>query len=198
MPNDLQPASFSNHTENIRQLRLASPSTKAIRSAIVYPLPSFQSAACHIYDDYATKSFKVSRSPGCVSVAGLPPPAPLSANPRAEHHRARTQVGQAAIDRAARNPRRPRYRNYPAMSGRTRLTGHEQPPLSFLSVSRFFPSDSLVLAQALSSQRRSSTSSGPIQRQKLSQLTKAAGPRAPTTVSGSSNAARKDPIGVSR
>jgi hypothetical protein len=34
----------------------------------------------------------------------------LSANPRAKHHRARTQVCQAAIDRAARNPRRPRYR----------------------------------------------------------------------------------------
>ena len=47
-----------------------------------------------------TKSFKVSRGPGCVSVAGLPP--------RAEHHRARTQVFQAAINRAARNPRRPR------------------------------------------------------------------------------------------
>ena len=115
---------------------------------------------------------------------------PLSANPRAEHHRARTQVCQAAIDRAARNPRRPRYRNNPAMSGRTRLTGREQPPLSLvqnwlkrleaspdgidvnhrvrvsapapeahqflnsfvalLPVSRFFSSDSVVLAQALS------------------------------------------------
>src|ERR1700722_14106893 len=29
---------------------------------------------------------------------------PLSANPRAEHHRARTQVCQAAINRTARNP----------------------------------------------------------------------------------------------
>src|SRR3984885_11406642 len=115
--------------------------------------------------------------------------ASLSANPWAEHHRPRTQVCQAAIDRAARNPRRPRYRNAPAMSGRTRLTRREQPPLSlvqnwlkrleaspdgldvnhpvrisapsaearqfpdsfvaFLSTSRFFPSDSLVLAQAL-------------------------------------------------
>ena len=115
--------------------------------------------------------------------------APLSANPRAEHHRPRTQVCQAAIDRAARNPRRPRYRNDPTVSGRTRLTGREQPPLSlvqnwlkrleaspdgidvnhpvrisapaaearqfpdsfvaFSSVSRFFPSDSVVLAQAL-------------------------------------------------
>src|SRR5580704_9593219 len=57
---------------------------------------------------------------------------PLSANPRAEHHRPRTQVCQAAIDRAARNPRRPRYRNDPAMSGRTRLTRREQPPLSLV------------------------------------------------------------------
>jgi hypothetical protein len=58
--------------------------------------------------------------------------APVSANPRAEHDRTRTQVRQAAIDRAARNPRRPQYRNDPAMPGRTRLTGREQPPLSFV------------------------------------------------------------------
>jgi hypothetical protein len=58
--------------------------------------------------------------------------ATLSPNPRAEHHRARTQVCQAAIDRTARNSRRPRYRNDPAMSGRTRLTGREQPPLSLV------------------------------------------------------------------
>src|ERR1700733_669950 len=57
---------------------------------------------------------------------------PLSANPRAGHHRARTQVCQAAINRTARNPRRPRYRNDAAMSGRTRLTGREQPPLSLV------------------------------------------------------------------
>jgi hypothetical protein len=42
------------------------------------------------------------------------------------------QVCQAAIDRAARNPRRPRYRNDPAMSGRTSLTGREQPPPSLV------------------------------------------------------------------
>src|ERR1700704_5492804 len=115
--------------------------------------------------------------------------APLSPDPGAEHHRAGMQVCQAAIDRAARNPRRPRYRNDPAMSGRTRLTRREQPPpslvqnwlkrlepspdgidvnhhvrittpaaesrqfpdsfVAFLSVCRFFSSDSLVLAQAL-------------------------------------------------
>src|ERR1700729_387967 len=93
---------------------------------------------------------------------------PLSANPRAEHHRARTQVCQAAIDRAARNPRRPRYRNDPAMSGRTRLKASPdgidvnhpvriRAPsaearqfldsfVAFLSASRFFSADSLVLA----------------------------------------------------
>jgi hypothetical protein len=101
-----------------------------------------------------------------------------------------TQVCEAAINRAARNPRRPRYRNDPAMSGRTRLTGRKQPPFSlvqnwlkrfeasldggdvshsvrisapaaksrqfpdtfvaFLSALRFFSSESIVLAQALS------------------------------------------------
>ena len=55
-----------------------------------------------------------------------------SANPRAEHHRARTQVCQAAINRAARNPGRPRYRDHAAMSGRARLTGREQPPPSLV------------------------------------------------------------------
>jgi hypothetical protein len=48
-----------------------------------------------------------------------------SPNPRAEHHRAGTQVSQATIDRAARNPGCLRYRDHPATSGRARLAGRE-------------------------------------------------------------------------
>ena len=119
-----------------------------------------------------------------LAAAALPP------NSRAAHHRARTQVGQAAIDRAARNPSRPRDRHDPATPGRTRLAGRKQPSISliqnwlkrfktspdgsevnhpvridapasasrqfpdsfvaFLAVTRFFSSDSVALAQALS------------------------------------------------
>jgi hypothetical protein len=120
----------------------------------------------------------------------------LLGKPLRLHQTGSTPVCQTAIDRAARNPRRPRYRNNAAMSGRTRLTGREQPSpslvqnwlkcleaspdgidvnhdvrigapavearqfpdsfVAFLSVSRFFPADSLVLAQALSREHQCS------------------------------------------
>jgi hypothetical protein len=121
------------------------------------------------------------------------------AHPRAEHHRARTQVRQATINRATRQSSRLRCRRHTTTSGRARFTGREQTPpsfvqnwlkrfetsldgcdvnhtlridappvascqfpdsfLAFLQTSRFFPSDSVIRAQALSRLRR--TAHGP-------------------------------------
>ena len=61
-------------------------------------------------------------------LAATTPPA----NPIAEQHGARTQVRQAATDRAARNSGRPRHRSHPATSGRTRFTGREQATFSLV------------------------------------------------------------------
>ena len=54
--------------------------------------------------------------------------AALSPNPPARHHRARTQVCQATINRAARKAGCPRHRDHPTTSSCARLAGREQPP----------------------------------------------------------------------
>ena len=55
-----------------------------------------------------------------------------SPNPRAGHHGARTQVCQAAIDRAAGNPGRPRDCDHSTVASSACFTGREQPPPSFV------------------------------------------------------------------
>jgi hypothetical protein len=120
--------------------------------------------------------------------------AAVSPNPPARHHRARTQVCQATINRAARKAGCLRHRDHPTASSRARLAGREQPPpflvqgqrerlkadldgsdidhtvridapiaassqfpdsfVAFSPDARFFSSDSVIQAQALSELRR--------------------------------------------
>ena len=81
--------------------------------------------------DDCTNSFKAAKSPGWVSIAGLPPP-PARRTRRADLHGARPQVRQATTDRAARNPGCPRNRHHPAVTGRARFARREQPPPSLV------------------------------------------------------------------
>jgi hypothetical protein len=54
----------------------------------------------------------------------------------AEVFNSRPQIGQAAINRAARNPGCPRYPDHPAATRRARFAGREQPPSSLVQKRR--------------------------------------------------------------
>ena len=81
--------------------------------------------------DGSTSSFRASKIPGCVSIAGFCPP-PLRRTRSAASHRPGPELRQTAAYGASGNSGGPRNRNNSAAAGSACFTGREQASVSFV------------------------------------------------------------------